>query len=226
MVRYLLFALDWSEVWAMIIPISVLLFRRQKPASLRPIVVYLWLGFLINIIIDSIFAININVPGFALSNNPLYNIHSVVRLGCFSFYFIRIQPNSFRRVKKALALLFAGFVLVNFIFFENFFNYDSFSGNLLTLEAYVLLVYCMLFYLAELKDNDTNLFASPDFWVVTSLSIYVVANFFVFLFYLPMIYVDVPLAVKIWNVHNIAFIIFCLLITKAFYGPYRHQYSV
>ena len=35
------------------------------------------------------------------------------------------------------------FLVINFIFFENFFNRDSFSGNLLTVEAYLLLVYCL-----------------------------------------------------------------------------------
>jgi hypothetical protein len=123
----------------------------------------------------------------------------------------------------ALAVLF---LLFNFIFAENFFNYDSFSGNLLATEAYLLLVFCMMYYLVELKDNEENLFNSPHFWVVTGLGIYVVVNFFVFLFYLPMIYVDVKLAVNIWHVHNIAFIIFCLFLTKAFYGPFRNQYSV
>ena len=102
---------------------------------------------------------------------------------------------------------------------------DSFSGNLLTVEAYLLLVYCMLYYFAELKD-DENLFNGPDFWVVTGLAIYLVTNFFVFLFYTPMLSVDAKLAVNIWNVHNIAFIIFCLFITKAFYGTVRYQYSV
>ena len=83
----------------------------------------------------------------------------------------------------------------------------------------------MLYYLAELKDEN-DLFNSPHFWVVTGLSIYVVVNFFVFLFYGPMLNVDIHLAVNIWNVHNIAFIIFCFFIGKAFYGSVRHQYSV
>ncbi len=225
MKHYLQLALDWSEVWALMIPLSVLLFRRQQPSSLRPVIFYLWLGFLINIVIDIIMAINVYLDRVALSNNPLYNIHSVVRFGCFSLYFIHLQKNSFARLKKFLALLAVAFLVINFIFFENFFNAESFSGNLLSVEAYLLLVYCMLYYLAELKDEN-NLFNSPHFWVVTGLSIYVVTNFFVFLFYIPMLNVDIQLAVNIWNVHNIAFIIFCLFIAKAFYGTVRHQYSI
>jgi len=207
------------------IPLSVLLFRRQQPSSLRPVIVYLWLAFLVNVAIDIIMAINIYSRTQNLSNNPLYNIHSVLRFTCFSFYFIHLQKNSFAQLKKLLALFGLVFLFVNFGFFEDFFNRESFSGNLLTVEAYLLLAYSMLYYLAELKD-DENLFDGPHFWVVTGLAVYLVTNFFVFLFYMPMITVDVELAINIWNVHNIAFIIFCLFITKAFYGSVRHQYSV
>jgi len=199
--------------------------RGQQPSSLRPVIGYLWLGFLVNAAIDAIMAINGLLHNFNLSNNPLYNIHSVIRFGCFSIYFLGVQKNSFTRLKRWLPALAFGFLLVNFIFFENFFNPDSFSGNLLTLEAYLLLVYCMLYYLAELKD-ESNLFDSPHFWVVTGLAMYLVTNFFVFLFYTPMLSLDVKLATNIWNVHNIAFIIFCLFITKAFYGTDRYQYSI
>jgi len=223
--HYLQLALDWSEIWAMIIPLSVLLFRRQQPVSLRPVVIYLWLGFLINVGIDIIMAINVYLDRAALSNNPLYNIHSVVRFGCFSLYFIHLQKNSFTRLKRFLGLLGIAFLAVNFIFFENFFNANSFSGSLLTVEAYLLLVYCMLYYLAELKD-DENPFNGPHFWVITGLAIYLVINFFVFLFYMPMLNVNIHLAVNIWNIHNIAFIIFCVFIAKAFYGTVRYQYSV
>ena len=89
-----------------------------------------------------------------------------------------------------------------------------------------MLVLFASFLIVFITNQRKNLFDGPDFWVVTGLSIYVVVNFFVFLFYLPMIYVDPKLAENIWNVHNIAFIIFCLFITKAFYGSNRYKYSI
>lgn len=227
MSELLLTALDWSEVWALIIPLSVLLFKRQQyPSSLKPVIVYLWLGFLINLVIDVIMGINVYFKKDLFSNNFFYNIHSVVRFACFSIYFIKLQPNSFPKVKKVLTVISLIFLFVNFLFFENFFNYDSFSGNLLATEAYLLLVYCMLYYLTELKNDTDDLFNNPHFWIVTGLCIYVVVNFFVFLFYLPMLYVDLELAVNIWNVHNVAFIIFCLFITKAIYGTFRYKHTI
>ena len=226
MIDYFLKILEWSEVWALLIPLVILLFRRQQPATLKPVIIYLWIAFILNLSIDIITAINIYHHNFDLSNNTLYNIHSVVRFVCFSLYFIQLPQTSFDKFKKLLTVVFLIFVVINFGFFENFFNFDSFSGNLLATEAYLLLIFCMLYYLSELKDDSKNLFNGSDFWVVTGLSIYVVVNFFVFLFYLPMIDVDLDLAVNIWNVHNIAFIIFCVFIAKGLYGSDRYKYSI
>jgi hypothetical protein len=76
----------------------------------------------------------------------------------------------------------------------------------------------MLYYLAVSMGEDDTAFKEPAFWVVTGLSIYVVINFFAFLFYVPMINYDLKLALNIWNVHNAAYIILCLFITRAFYA--------
>ncbi|HEV8271767.1 MAG TPA: hypothetical protein VGQ04_10720 [Chitinophagaceae bacterium] len=231
---FLIGILDWSEVWALLIPLAVLLFQRPQSATLKPIIIYLWIAFILNLGIDIIMVlrdhnlswVQTHFPEWLKTNNPLYNIHSVARFTCFSIYFIQLQHTSFVKFRKLLAVSSVIFIIINFSIFENFFNPRSFSGNLLATEAYLLLVYCMLYYLSELKDDSKNLFNGPDFWVVTGLSIYVVINFFVFLFYLPMIDVDQDLAINIWNVHNIAFIIFCLFITKGLYGSHRYKYSV
>ena len=226
MVDFLFEILNWSEVWALVIPLIVILFNHRQPTTLKPIIIYLWLAFILNLGIDIILLINVYYHKAIMSNNFLYNLHSVVRFVCFGLYFMQLPQASFTKFKKVLAAVSVIFIVINFSFFENFFNYNSFSGNLLATEAYILLIYCMLYYLSELKDDSKNLFNGPDFWVVTGLSIYVVVNFFVFLFYLPMIDVDEDLAVNIWNVHNIAFIIFCIFITKGLYGSHRHKYSI
>ncbi|MEO6230289.1 MAG: hypothetical protein ABJB11_15855 [Ferruginibacter sp.] len=223
--RYLLIVLDWSEVWALLIPLVVLLLRRRQPVYIRPVIVYLWLALLINAVIDVVMAINIYVPGSALSNNPYYNVHSVLRFACFSYYFIKLPQPAFVKLKWFIVLFSVLFMFIDFLFFEDFFNYDHFSGTLLVTEAYLLLIYCLQYYLAVLRSDDDNLFKGPDFWIVTGLGIYVVVNFFVFLFYIPMLKVDISLATNIWNVHNIAFIIFCIFITKALYGTFRNKFT-
>ncbi len=123
-------------------------------------------------------------------------------------------------------MLSLALITINFKYFENFNNPAHLSGNLLAAEAYLLLIYCMQYYLLQLRDEVDVISSGPAFWIVTGLSIYVVINFFVFLFYVPMIKQNPDLAEKMWNVHNIAYIIFCIFITKAFYEPYRNQSAV
>ncbi|HEX3385593.1 MAG TPA: hypothetical protein VHS53_10415 [Mucilaginibacter sp.] len=210
--------LDLSEVWALLIPL-VFLFRHKQPTLLKPVIIYLWLALALNIFGDIIgeLKVRLNFPHWLQSNNPLYNLHSLVRFACFSYFFISLPQTRFKTFKKIIAGLFAAFFIIDFGFFENFFYYNHLSGNLLSAEAYLLLIYCMLYYLEVLIGEDDTAFKGPIFWIVTGLAIYVVVNFFVFLFYVPMISQDIGLTLGIWNVHNAAYIILCLFITRAFY---------
>src|SRR6187549_2306169 len=111
---FLLKALDWSEAWALVIPLMVLLFRRQQPVTLKPIIIYLWLGLIINLAIDIIMVINTYRHNYDLSNNPLYNLHSVARFICFSIYFMQLPQPAFMKLKKVLAAVSVVFLVINF----------------------------------------------------------------------------------------------------------------
>jgi hypothetical protein len=226
MMSKLQLVLDWSEVWAPLIPIVFYFFNRFQPVYMRPVIAYLFIAFFFNLVGDIISSYKIYLPSWMQSNNPLYNIHSIVRFVCFGYFFLLLRQNNFTWLKKTLPLLSIVIILFNFIYLEDFGDPDHLSGNLLAAEAYLLLIYCILYYLAKLRDEDGEIGTGPDFWVVTGLSIYVVINFFVFLFYVPMIVHDSLLALRIWNVHNVAYIILCLFITKALYVSARYKFAV
>jgi hypothetical protein len=210
----------WSEVWALFIPLIFLEFQGKQPAILKPVIIYLWAALVLNVFGDFIsdFKRILHLPSIVQSNNPVYNFHSLVRFACFSYFFLKLPQSRFVSFRKALVVVFILFFAINFIFFEDFFLPGHLSGNLLSAEAYVLLVYCMLYYLAVLLDDTSTPFKDPVFWVVTGLSIYLVINFFVFLFYVPMIKQDIDFVINIWNVHNLAYLILCIFITRAFYA--------
>lgn len=224
MANLLRLILDWSEAWAPLIPLIALQFRPKQPALLKPVIFYLWFAFIINLAGNIIADYDEYLPTWIPKNILLYNIHSIVRFIIFSVFFIKIQQHSFLILKKLVPFLSLILILVNFIFVEDFNNPNHLSGNLLAIEAYLLLVYCMQYYLSQLRDEIQVIASGPDFWVVTGLSVYVVVNFFVFLFYVPMI--NEQIAEQIWDVHNVAYIIFFIFITKAFYEPVRYQFTV
>lgn len=227
MIKALRDILDWSEVWALLVPLLFLTVTHKQPAILKPVIVYLWLALILNVSGDIIanFKKAYHFPPWLQSNNPVYNIHSIIRFACFSYFFLRLRHPFFKKIKKIISLASLVFVIINFTLFEDFFYPGNLSGNLLSAEAYLLLIYCMLYYLSLLRAEVELISDSPEFWVVTGLSIYVVVNFFVFLFYVPMIRQSSILADDMWSVHNIAYIVLCLFITKAFYATsarYQH----
>lgn len=206
--------LDWSEVWALLIPIS---FIRKQPVLYKPVVYYVWIALSINLLTDFTWKFRTQFPVAFNSNNYLYNLHSIVRLFLFSAFFIGLKQPFLTRVKKAVLILFDVFLIINFGFYENFFNYWMLSSRLLAVEAFLLLFYTLQYYLFKIKQNvDVDIF-TPDFWVVTGLGIYMTINFFIFLLYNELTVRLHAFAISLWNVHNISYIIFNLFLSKAFY---------
>ena len=212
--------LNWSEVWGILIPLFTLLgFKKRQPNLITPIIIYLCLALLMNLLADLIADFKTVFPDFLKSNNPIYNIHSIIRFTCFTIFFTNIKKMGISKLKKVVIFTMCLFIIINFIFYENFFNYYILSGSLLALESYFLLIFCMEYYLSELNDEVENISDKKNFWIVTGLSIYVAVNFFIFLFYVPMIKENQLLAAQMWNVHNVAYLILCILIAKSFYAP-------
>src|ERR1700759_490911 len=103
--------LDWSEVWALLIPLVFLLFAPKQPALLTPVIIYLCLALVLNLFGDIIadFKKPYHFPAWLQSNNPIYNLHSVVRFACFSYFFISLPQPGFRTIKKIIAAVFVAF---------------------------------------------------------------------------------------------------------------------
>jgi hypothetical protein len=216
---YVLLAVDWTEVWATIIPLLVLIWHRKQPKYIKPIIIYLWIALFINLIGDIIGDFSKYLPPWLQSNNVLYNIHSLIRFACFGYFFYTINQiynHWLNRILNSIALLF---ILYDFIFLESFTNSMHLSGNLLATESFLLLVYCLQYYLVQLTKDEGGMRRGKEFWVITGLAIYVVVNFFVFLFYVPLLYENWDQAISIWRIHNFAYLCLCIFIAKAFYVP-------
>jgi len=230
--KLLQYILDYAEVWALFIPMGVLLFNRQQPKFMKPVIIYLWLALLLDVCIDTIMTYNDMNLGPLISNNYLYNLHSMMRFICFSYFFLLLDLSFYQKILRVLPFISVLFVVINFGFVkgENLFDFGKLSGNLLTAEAYLLLIGCIIYYLARLKEEVPVMSGGKGFWVITGISFYVVINFFVFLFYDAafQLYKQTKdqLVNYMWNFHNIAYIILCIFLAKAFYVQnsvrYRH----
>jgi len=205
---------DWSEVWALLVP---MLFCKKQPVLFKPVVFYIFIAFFINLAVDIIWKFRTMIPTAFNSNNYLYNLHSIVRFLLFSLFFIRLNQPYLLILKKAIPILFMAFVLINFGFWENFFNYWQFSSRLLSVEAFFLIFYSLQYYLFKINENvEVDIF-TPDFWVVTGLGIYMTINFFIFLLHNELTIRLQSFSISLWKVHDVSYIIFNLFLAKALY---------
>jgi len=138
--------LDWSEVWALLIPITVFLFKRKQPGYMRPVVFYLFLGLILNTLCDIGYVFKSFAGSLLQPNNYLYNIHSIVRFACFSSFFIGLQQPMLPLLKKILPFVVYGFIAINFFFFEDFFRASPLSSRLFAAETGALLIYCAFYF--------------------------------------------------------------------------------
>lgn len=215
--------LDWSEAWAPLLPLIILTYYKNRNKYLRPVRIYLLLAFVLNLFLDIVWKFNsdlgVKSGDFLSNNNFVYNISSVLRLLLFAWFFIGLRQQFMHRIKLLLPLGFLVFVFINFAFYQDFIprGNNFFSSRLLATESAILLFYCMQYYIyLIIEEKITTLAHQPGFWVVTGLSIYVAANFFIFLFWEYLSVKMMSFALGIWDIHNITFITLCSLITIQF----------
>jgi hypothetical protein len=211
--KFFLTLLDWSELWATILPIIVWILKKPQQKVLLPIKIYLFVSFILNIIID--------LANFKIykNNNPLYNLESIFRLFIFMWFFLENGiPISTKKFSYLVSLILI-LIVINFLFWGSFIKFDS---PAFSIEAITLIVYCVTYFLKKLKEDNSSFAYDPSLIIITGLAIYETVCFPVFLFYQTLAEQTKDYAVNIWDVHNIAYIVFCLFIARAFYGSSKH----
>ena len=208
--------MDWSEVWALSVAVFFVLKNRNTQAHLKPIFYYLIIAFLLNLCALSLQYLNRSLPiDLKYKNGLLYNAHSLTRTILFVMFFKRMDIG-FKWLKYQWVLV--EIILVVMIIFLWFDDPFIISSKLFTFEGIVLLVYCISFFLQRIKDEEIHIEFDASLIIVTGLTIYESINFFIFLFFNTLMQTEMKFADSIWDVHNIAFMIFCVFLSYAFYG--------
>jgi len=219
--------LDWSEVWATLIPLIVYIWIKPKAIWTRPLLIYLLIALLLSLVIDITWKskeLGIKewmektfwwlYQGKYLYTLIFYNINSFIRLLLLSWFFYMVNPLYKKTYTLITGLFFIGGI-INFVFFESIVL--SFSSRLFTIEAAIILFYCLLYYYTvNMNDEIKSPLALPPFWIVMGLTLYTSVNFLIFLFYNYLINAERNYAISIWNVHNLIYIVLMIFIAIGF----------
>ena len=217
---------DWSEVWALLIPLAFLMIYKPKRKWIIAVKWYLIVALLLGIVIDFYWYVN-KKEWFDVrkakknywDNNKFYNIQSISRFLFFSWFFA-LQGSFFKRITRVLPILFLSYTIILFLFFKPF---SMISSHLMATEAGLLLIYCLLYTYKVITDDKPSFYTNhPPLWVVGGLTLYTAVNFFIFLFYNYLTIHSKKYAIGVWDVHNVLLIILCISIAIAFYHE-RHR---
>lgn len=197
------------------LPIIVWLIKKPQGYYLTPVKIYLALILCLYVCSYAVYFKIID------NNHFYYTLISVCRLSCFTWFFVRLEllPN-----KKIIPVVYGTAIilmLLNFIFIEDFLT--VFSSTTFSLEALILLVLCILYFLKKLKTDEVSKRADMSSFIVTGLAVYEAVCFPLFLFYNALINSNNHYAAYVWNiVQNINYLLFCLFIARALYGNSKH----
>lgn len=211
----LLKILNWSEVWATFVPLSIYIIKRPRGKYLNFIAFYLFISLLTNSVIDVSWIFNLCVPILLKNNNFLYNINSVIRVIIFIYFFRSIIYFFEKKFFDLLLTVYLLFFLTYFFINKNFSYLSSF---LHTTESSIILILCITYFISLIKSDEVFFYFNPYLIIASGLAIYESVNFFIFLFYQYLAKSPTMFAHNIWYIFDVAFIILCLSIARAFFG--------
>ena len=238
---------DWVEVWATLFPILTWFWIKKNKHEVHPTIWYFIIAFFLNICIDVIWKLYYFLPENLRDNNVFYNVQSIIRVIIFLLYFNRILLGQFKKILVFAAVLYPIVIIGSLIVFYksiSFFNYNTIT----TTTESILLMLASILYLFQLLQLDVivRFRRQPAFWISLGLIFFEATIFTINLTYSLLVnqnyshelsihwnrgdYLNFynsyqqslnDFAIKIWLIPNLAYLMFCLFITKAYYELQR-----
>lgn len=223
------FLRNWSEVWALLIPLIVILVYKPKGHNLRWLILYVVVAFILNFLAIFMVEYYYMVPRWLTkgNNNILYNLHSFIMVIFFSCYIITAIKYKYTILLKTLVVIYLLFVLINFTFWE---SPIMLSTRHFTAGSIILLIMCLFYFFhLMLEESKTNWLKHPSFIVCTAVCLYQAITFFIFLFIYPMYNKtynkDLSFAFLMMRIYQAIFVVFCILIAMALYRSQKTRTS-
>lgn len=193
-----------------VIPVCVALGRRQQLATRHWILfVYLIITLLGNILARYL-------AQHGIRNTPLFHLHTIVEMVLFSFFFRTLfRAQIIRTVIICIAIVFSLYCVVNFIFLQSIYSFNSYTRSI---EAIILILFCVMYWWkGATAADDSPWVAIADNWAVSGILFYFSSALFLFIFsnYLLQ-HVSKQANVLVWNIHAAIVLLMYLLLTVTF----------
>jgi hypothetical protein len=192
---------------SILIPISVgILFYKYLKKPEKILFFYLFLSGVSNALLAYLAYSHIN-------NLPVFHIYTILECCFILFYFAELFNSSV--ISKWLFRVGTGFIffsILNTVFFQNIFSFNSYSRSL---EALLVIVICLYYFKLQL-DLEKQFSEARGFWFVLGLFIYFSSSLTIFIISNISLSLDKHFLWIMWNIHASLVLMMYLLFAKGF----------
>lgn len=199
---------------SVLIPISIALIKyKRADRVLLLIFYYLLLDGAVNLIA-------VVLSDYQINNLPLLHIYTILEFLLLSFFYIKILKDPLaRNIIKFLMLIFPVLCVINFLFFQSIFRFNTYTRPL---EVLLIMAYCLTYFAQANEANDIKAWSSNSIiWINIGILLYFSGALFVYSFsnlttaYTSPKYKLVNLF--IWDIHAGLLLCMYLLFSWGFY---------
>lgn len=155
------------------------------------------------------------VPEIFNNNNILYNINAFLRVilvGGYLVYHPNLKKYRFLRYLLGIYILFA---ITDFVCIDSLFSVSTIHFSATSL---VLLTICLTYFLNSIIDEEENITVKdPALMISIGISLFESINFFIYLFFYPLIIVDFEFGIFTIRLFMYSFLVCNIFIALGFF---------
>lgn len=200
-----------------IVPVSILIpigvaasKRKYADRALKIIWYYLLLDSVVNVLA-------VVLANHEINNLPVLHVFTIFEFVLMSYFYLSVlKEETAGRIIKYLLILFPVFCILNFLFFQSIYQFNTYARPV---EALIIMG-CSLAYFGQSNDAETRWLLNPINWINTGILLYFSGALFIFSF--SNLTVNElsekyhAINILMWNIHATLLLIMYLLIAFGF----------
>ncbi|MBS1741724.1 MAG: hypothetical protein JST81_01710 [Bacteroidetes bacterium] len=148
-----------------------------------------------------------------INNLPVIHVYTFLEgIVLMLFFLFLFNTPLLTKILYTLIIVFSAFCLLNSIFIQQIFAYNTYSR---TLEALIIIALCLYYFTLQLQE-DFQPGKYPGFWYVLGLFIYFSSSLTIFILSNQSFNLNRTFLLVMWNVHAGMLLLMYLFISKGF----------
>lgn len=179
--------------WVILLPIIIgIVFYRHYNRGLRILCIHLFIACVVDVSAQLLRFLNSN-------NLPLLHVYTLTEFTLLYLFFEHYWNNFFsKRVLRSIAIGFVTFSVINSLFIQNIYTFNSYARGL---EALLMIIFSLLSFYKIFQDPSVRMEQQPVLWIIAGILIYFSGSFTLFVLSNYILPLGVTLNFQIWAVH-------------------------